>query len=354
MFVLNHPTASFFALLYSVFIWGLWPHIRAKSEYCVPQFILLNIPSQFFTAVTIALVFGNLTDPENPDFFNEKTFWGELKYGFNNFGYNELALMGGGFVLGLGDHIGAIAMAFMNPGAAYCIYGGMCLIFGCILNFLIDGSEKPGLLFTGIGIGLCGILILGWSQAIHDAETKVREQEKGINYQMLESGTEEDSYYLNTMSVQKAMGICIFAGVFAMLWSPLSTLAREPGHRPLEEPYVTHVLFAFGEMLSIPFVRSSADCIFPIPQEPWDTTRVLWGICCGIAVSSGYFGYFLGSSNFSKTAAFGIICCNNIVAVIIDAMVLKKYSDSSFKVKGLLSLAVMLYLGCVITLSQTL
>ena len=112
----------------------------------------------------------------------------------------------------------------------------MCLIFGCILNFLIDGSEKPGLLFTGIGIGLCGIrnaflfsnlepylwVILGWSQAIHDAETKIREQEKGINYQMLESGPEEDSYYLNTMSVQKAMGYGKF-----LIWQYFSIIIWE-------------------------------------------------------------------------------------------------------------------------------
>lgn len=354
MFVLNNQLASFCSLLFSVFIWGLWPHIRAKSEYCVPQFILLNVPSQFVTAVVIAITFGNLRNSDNPDFFNEKSFWTELRYGIEHFGSHEMALVGGGFVLGLGDHIGAIAMAFMNPGAAYCIYGGMCLIFGCIFNFLIDGSEKPGLLFTGIFIGLCGVLTLGWSQAVHDSEMRTRAEEKSLNYQMLESGPEEDSFYLQTMSIQKAMGICIFAGVFAMLWSPLSTLAREDGHRPLEEPYVTQVFFAFGELLAIPVVRILANLILPLPQEEWDTTRVLWGICCGVAVGLGYFGYFLGSSNFSKTAAFGIICCNNIIAVIIDALVFKKYAQSSFKVKGLLSIAVMLYFGCVMALSQTL
>jgi hypothetical protein len=228
----------------------------------------------------------------------------------------------------------------------------MCLIFGCLLNFAIDGSEKPVLLFSGIGLGLFGILVLGWSQAEHDAENKRLSKEQGM-YEILE---DPDSGYLEewTMTVQKAMGICIFAGLFAMLWSPLSTLAREPGHRPLEEPYVTQVFFATGELLSIPFVRKMSNCIIPVPNSEWDTPRVLWGICCGVAVGFGYFGYFLGSSNFSKSASFGIVCCNNIIAVIIDALVFRKYSHSSWKVKGLLTIAVFLYFGCVIVLSQTL
>jgi len=352
MFILNNEFASFCSLLFSVFIWGLWPHIRAKSEYCVPQFILLNIPSQFFTSVLLAITFGSVHSSDNPEYFNEKSFFTELKYGIQNFGYHELALMGGGFVLGFGDHIGAVAMAFMNPGAAYCIYGGMCLIFGCLLNLAIDGSEKPLLLLSGVGLGLCGILILGWSQAVHDAEKKRLAKERGM-YEILEDPDSE--YYEElSMTVQKAMGICIAAGLFAMLWSPLSTVARAPGHRPLEEPYVTQVLFTAGELFSIPFVRKLSNCIIAVPSEEWDMPRVLWGICCGFCVSLGYFGYFLGSSNFSKSASFGIVCCNNIIAVIIDALVFRKYSHSSWKVKGLLTIAVFLYLGCVIVLSQTL
>lgn len=349
----NSNTASFGALLLSVLLWGIWPHIRAKSKYCVNQFILLNIPSQAFTAVFLAMTLGNIATFNN--FFNEQTFFEEFKYAVENFSTRELALIAGGFVLGFGDHIGAVAMAFMNPGAAYCIYGGIVLTFGCVLNYLIDGSEKPGLLFLGILIGLAGILTLGWSQAEHDKEERlrIRQHNASLNlYMKLEDGANEEDEL--TMSVNKAMCVCVFAGTFAMLWSPLSTYARADNAAHLEGPYVTQVLFVFGELLSIPVVRKLSNYIIPLPEEEWESERVFWGMICGVAVGCGYFGYYLGSTNFSKTASFGIVCCNNIIAVLIDALVFQKYAKSSFKVKILVTIAIFLYFSCVIVLSQTL
>jgi len=353
MFHLNSSnTAAFGSLLLSVFMWGMWPHIRAKSGYCVPQFILLNIPSQAVTALFLAFTLGNIKAFNN--FFDERSFGQEFKYGIDNFGSREVALLAGGFVLGFGDHIGAIAMAFMNPGAAYCIYGGIILTLGCVLNYMIDGSEKPGLLFTGIFIGLAGLLVLGWSQSEYEKEEKIRLTQGNVNaYSRLEDGLYDTQKEL-TMSVHKAMGLCVFAGLFAMLWSPLSTYARANDMTHLEGPYVTQVIFVIGELFSIPVVRKVSNYIIALPEEPYETGRVMWGCVCGFCVGLGYFGYYLGSTNFSKTASFGIVCCNSIVAISIDVLIMKKYQHSSPKVKYLVFLSILLYLSCVIVLSQTL
>jgi len=248
-------------------------------------------------------------------------------------------------------------MEFMNPGAAYCIYGGMSLTFGSLLNFIIDGSTKPELLFCGIGIGVAALFILGWSQALHDHEEKSRELQYGklvLNSEKQNTDSRTSSLDIPTMSVKKAMLLCVFAGCFALLWSPLSTIAREGKHRPFEEPYVTQTLFVSGQMISVPIVRIVCDWVIKLPRTEWNRSQVIWGIVCGIVVGLGYFGYFLGSSNFSKAASYGICCSNNIAAVIIDAVFLKKYSNSSWKVKGLLVLSVLMYGGCVFALSQTL
>ena len=46
------------------------------------------------------------------------------------------------------------------------------------------------------------------------------------------------------------------------------------------------------------------------------------------------------------------MCCNNVVAQLIDYFILKKYKGTSIKVQGLLFAAIIMYFICVALLAS--
>jgi hypothetical protein len=52
------------------------------------------------------------------------------------------AVIGGGFLLGHGDHLGAFCMQHIPPGLAFPLYAGTALLLGSLLN-LVQARASP-------------------------------------------------------------------------------------------------------------------------------------------------------------------------------------------------------------------
>ena len=57
------------------------------------------------------------------------------------------AVIGGGFLLGHGDHLGAFCMQHIPPGLAFPLYAGTALLLGSLLN-LVQARASPRHLYT--------------------------------------------------------------------------------------------------------------------------------------------------------------------------------------------------------------
>ena len=100
--------------------WGNWPTLRRKSQVSVVAFAPINMLSQFFISIVYALMLGT------PSFAFKGTsnngiepFPSALHHALLSPTLQVGAVFLGGFLLGHGDHLCAIAMDSISPGIAY-------------------------------------------------------------------------------------------------------------------------------------------------------------------------------------------------------------------------------------------
>jgi len=163
-------------------------------------------------------------------------------------------------------------------------------------------------------------------------------------------GDESESAEAPEISSGTAMSICLIAGLCGCLWSPLSTFARagdSKGAKIISDPYVCLFLFSLGQLLAYPSVAYISGRLGRTgvlgPLRDLNTKTVLWGLLTGMSVSSGYIGYYLGSSVIPATACFGIANCNPLLALLLDVFVVRSFDGAPSLVKSLLAACVAAY-----------
>jgi len=343
--------------------WGLWPTWRSRCDAPVPAFAPLNAGTQFLMSVVWGLTLGMIVMPSN-----ETQYTSELKQLFDGeFDIRVGAVLLGGFMLGHGDHLGALSMQYISPGVAYPMYAGLTVIGGSALNYPQAEPNNVPLWACGLALVLLGITLLATSQLMD------HRQDKQSSFLLDESkhnnpiSVDQDGALLPTgasaadleipetqnkvSNSHMAMGICLAAGLCGSMWSPLSTYGRSDktqGGKLMMGPYLCLSVFTFGQLLSLPSVCYIAGRIggtgvsAPIRKVLREPANMMWGAVCGMSVSCGYMAYFLGCIVISPTVGFGVSACNPLLALAIDAVVKRVYNGAETKVK-------MLACGCVIS-----
>ena len=105
----------------------------------------------------------------------------------------------------------------------------------------------------------------------------------------------------------------------------------------------------------LPFIASIGGCITGTgvlgPLRNLTVLSAFYGILCGIGVSTGYMAYFTSSAHISPTIAFGIVCCNPLLAMALD-IVRCEFRGVSLTVKVILAMAIVCYSSAIAVLSQ--
>lgn len=396
------PTSTGIALIFTFIplpAWGLWPTLRGKCGAPVPAFAALNMSAQLIMSVFWAFTLGMISG-------HDETFTSAMSELFGGkFDIHCLAVMGGGFMLGHADHLGAFAMQYISPGIAYPMYAGVALLFGSILNYIqvAPGSTllwALGLALVFIGVSLLAVIstldadrpggakmtftksltdsIVGpptasqasqqlgasglsdYMEAAHldDINTYHENRDVDTARGSLDfgevKGEDDENLGEHPVSQNLAMAVCIGAGLAGSAWSPLSTFGRagdSEGARLLNDPYVCLFLFCTGELLAWPsvallsgYMAGTGVCA---PLSELTPRSVVWGLICGTSVSAGYMSYYLGSSVIAATACFGIANCNPLLALLIDVFVLGSFNDSTSLVKTLLGACILTYCSAI-------
>jgi multidrug transporter EmrE-like cation transporter len=215
--------------------WGSWPALRRKCEVSVGAFAPINICSQLFTSVLFAMTLGMLHTSQSDISFIEALSAQpiDLQAG---------AVFLGGFLLGHGDHLGALAMEHIDVGIAYPVYAGCSLVGGNLLNVMQIGTKSPVRLVLGLSFIMCGVCCLAW--ALKEKEREATSLEKAIRMASPDQLGNESELKLSEnllprnpgegkvssphgkLTSRQALLLCVVAGCCGSCWSPLSTYAR--------------------------------------------------------------------------------------------------------------------------------
>jgi drug/metabolite transporter (DMT)-like permease len=280
------------------------------------------------------------------------------------------------------------------------MYGGTSTVVGALLNYFLRGATHPAILFSGLALVLLGICLLGFSQQLKswrlraDAFTQHGDG-SSKKAALLDTTTGEHSHTEPTSDIDGSCGrpkkeggsckkkrlnpatavaLCLGAGLCSSLWSPLSTYADLPN------PYLCLVVFAAGEVCSIPSVVLLAACFDSLGSGGSSSSsssmhdnataltakarttlllagirgefrtlthhRFAWAWLCGAVVGTGYISYFLSSQLLPVNVAFGLATCNPILALLMGAC-LGEFHGSSKNEVFVMVLAVVTYLSAI-------
>ena len=394
MFALGSSEAGLALTLWCLVGWGLWPFLRTQCGASVPAFALLNITSQMAAAAVWGLTLGTLVEPDGGPSFPmelERLFRSGLDL-------RDGAVFLGGFCIGHGDHISALAMQHLPGGVVYPIYAGFIVIGGGLLNYVQVQPANPPLLFVGFVLILCAIGLLALAEQQHrhgeerdkmstqeeiaraegyisfDAEDRHAEDAAatggasngpGVSVRSI-SGSSSGSMIVpgslsaqltppadgagspRRLSFRQALVVTLAGATCGCMWSPLATFGTGGGGDNVEaNPYVCLFVFAAGQLCALPSVaiiasRIAGTGVFALC---WNLSgrAVIWGSLCGLSVSSAFLAFFLGEEAASATAVFGIGHCNPLVALLIEVCCIGSFRGATAKVRACLALCVCLY-----------
>lgn len=301
--------------------WGIWPRLRDLCAVPMPAFALLNISSQLLASLFWAALLGS------SDVGNDVSAFAEISKAFAAPNLQMMCVLAGGFLLGHGDHLGALAMQSIPAGIAYPIYGGLALVGGTLLNVWQTGLGKhPTFLVSGLLSCCAALAFLALAKELGPSEassgTSVRDCTPGnsLNDQFLAKEPQR-------LSSHKALAITFLAGCCSSLWSPLSTFARTPVpgiNEAIRVAYVTAFVFPLGQCCAYPSAALLGSRLGGVSiKESFQMLtfkRFFFGCLCGVVVNSGYVLYFLSSVPVSPTIAFCFAACNPLLCLVIDSL----------------------------------
>mmetsp|Transcript_13470 Transcript_13470/g.24775 ORF Transcript_13470/g.24775 Transcript_13470/m.24775 type:complete len:364 (-) Transcript_13470:54-1145(-) len=352
MFVAPNKEVGLCLLVAGLFCWGSWPALRRNCAVPVGAFAPINIASQFLNSILLSLTLGMISTSESNVRFTDALCDQpvDLRSG---------AVFLGGFLLGNGDHIGALVMEHIGS-LSYPVYAGVALVGGNLFNLLQVGTPNLGLLLVGLSLILMAILCMAWA-----VRQKERDVGGGGEHEALLPVTGEDvtgevsrreikepKKRKKKLTVHVALAMCVMAGCCGSGWSPLSTFARpavkegEDEYSDLHNPYVCLFIFVCGEVCAIPGVvllgsKVNGGGLLDGFKE-LTFRKLLWGAGCGFLLNVGYLVYFASSVVVAPNVAFSIASCNPLLSIVID-WATGQFEGVALRTKVALAASVLLY-----------
>lgn len=347
--------------------WGVWPFLRTKCGAHVPLFALLNMSAQVFGATLSGLTVGEQQHrPFTCDLSNLLTIGPSIR---------DCAVFFGGFCLGHGDHISAVAMQHLPSGVVNTIYAGSIVAGGGMLNYLQVQPSSPPLLFMGFALVFCAITALALAEHSHHHSKRIhtREAESGQVYHAFERGGAADATTPTVsmafersaspsgearLSFRSALAVTLAGAACSCLWSPLATYGTlQDAHNPQSNSFVCQLTFALGQLAALPSVAFISGSISGNDARTLysqvSCRSVGWGLLCGLAISSGFVAFFMSSAHVSATVTFGIAHCSPLVSLLIETCLTESFANATSRVVGLLTLCVGLYGVAIVALMMS-
>ena len=371
-FAPNSPTLAYCILFSCIIAWGSYAPLRRTSpKVDGPAFGSLAFCAEFTWSCLISFTFGSIghthtnstatataTAATTIVFDSESNFFARLSSDVSsNPGQSSLIMLGGAFV-GFGDSICFTVLSYVPSSLAFPLIVGTCIVVGTTISYIVDGSNKPILLFVGVVLLIPSILLLGWAQnsvskettdTATETKTETANEMRGIQLGNTVTTTAKEVATPKTKQVAtwKWIVLLITIGTINSLWGPLSTLGRRN-----VSVHSGYFLLTMGRIL-VQFPSQSVTQMWLYRKPPLNIFSQMYHVprrdkCsafgCGVLIGYGYYTYFIGSNVVNKSAAFAISNCSPLWTIVIGVCVqkdLKRYNQRA-------KIAVALSTGCFI------
>ncbi len=249
--------AALSLMLLSMICWGSWANTqKLTKKWRFELFYFDYSAGLLFIAVVLAFTFGTL------GYDGFATLDDIVKSGKRQDAY----ALAGGVVFNLANMLLVAAISIAGMAVAFPIAIGLALIIGVVLNYLIDPSGNPVLLFAGVALITGAVIVTALAyrafaaqrldQAIRAGETRTTVRQVGV----------------------KGVAISLASGVLMGLFFPLVQLGayRDRTNEAGLGPYAIGLIFAIGVFLST-FVFNLFFMNLPVEGPPIDIFAYLKG-----------------------------------------------------------------------------
>lgn len=236
---------------------------------------------------------------------------------------------------------------------------GTSMVLGTTLTFLLDpkSTSSPALLFTGLAIAFAAVVTAAVMHSIKDKEMAAKEP--------LTADAEAGETTKEDATMTRKLIICIGGGILMGCWNPLVTLAEKDDGL---SPYGEFVFYCLAVVLSsfvliplviaVPMEGFKGQAVGPV-LATWSKTPLLchiyallggfvWSIGTLANATAGVSKDADGKSVMNSATSFAIGQCANVAAIFWGLILWGEFKGTSNKVKGLVSLVVVMYVFAII------
>jgi glucose uptake protein len=331
-------SATLLLLILSMICWGSWAN-TLKLTGSRWRFELFYFDYSFgvlIACVIAAFTFGSVgTDLT---FQDRMLVAGHLK---------EMYVFAGGVVFNLANMllVGAIALAGM--AVAFPVGIGLALIIGVVWNYIIDPQGNPVLLFAGLALVICAVIV---DAVAHRARDRA-----------VTAAAVPTTKKAKKSTTTKGLVISIVSGVLMGTFYPL--VEKGMGGEMGLGAYASALFFALGVFFSTFFFN----VIFmnvPLQGErirfkSYFRGHPKWhflGIAGGIIWAVGAIANFLGATtppnvNVGPAISLAIGQCATLISVLWGLLVWKEFAGTPSRVKLLLGIMIGLFAAGLVLLS---
>ena len=150
MLIVGSTAAAYPLMLGAMVFLGTWPNgFKLCASVRVEQLYLSFAIGFLIVGIGGPFIFGNVGST-TPDFFSELTDMNGVRVLF--------ALLGG-IILSCGNELYCFGSAHVGMTVALFLQGGLGILLGSAINYLIDPSgANPGFLFGGVGTSFIAVI----------------------------------------------------------------------------------------------------------------------------------------------------------------------------------------------------
>jgi glucose uptake protein len=244
MIVPQSYVVALLMVILTMLCWGSWANVVKMVKGWRFELLYFDYALGILLAsVAAALTFGSMGSHGLPFFEDLATAdWRNMAYGFM-----------GGVVYNLSNILVVGAMAIAGLGVAFPIGVGLALVVGVIWNYFVNPQGNPVLLFSGVALVVCAIVLDGIAYRVHTLAKAAKDPAQ-------KTGEAEQK-----ARIRKGILLSVVGGILMGMFFPLVEIGKkEPGGLG---PYAIGFIFSVGVFLST-FVFNAYFMKKPVEGEP--------------------------------------------------------------------------------------
>ena len=345
MFLPNTYISALLLTILSMICWGSWANTQKLTGKWRFELFYYDYAFGVLLAAAIAAFTLGVTNSSELSFLDNLFIAGYRKMAF---------AVAGGVVFNLANMLLVAAIALSGLAVAFPVGIGLAMVIGVIANYLLNPQGNPTLLLAGGLLVVFAIVVDAMAYGSHaSADAKAS--------RLKDPKAAAKAARAKKSRTRKGIVISLVCGVLMGSFYPLVEVSQQ-GDLGLA-PYGCMLLFAAGVFLST-FVFNLFFLNLPVEGPPMQmsdyfkgTRRQHWlGIAGGAIWCAGALANFLAANtppevNIGPAISYAIGQGATLVSALWGLLVWKEFEGATSRVKTLLALMIILFVGGLILLS---